>query len=102
MIVNKTHATGTAPARRNRFAASAKLALAAGAIAAGAIALTPAVANATPIHARPALGEDQGFCHFIGGTFTTEIFGGTTHSTCSLADGNHHLYYTDGDFTGSD
>jgi hypothetical protein len=49
------------------------------------------------------LADDQGFCRVIGGTFSTEIFGGQTHSTCSFtfADATHHLVYRDGVFDGS-
>jgi len=49
------------------------------------------------------LTDDQSFCRAIDGTFSTEIFGGQTHSTCTFtfADTTHHLVYRDGVFDGS-
>jgi hypothetical protein len=49
------------------------------------------------------LTADQNFCQGIGGTFTTEVFGGQTHSTCTftLADTTHQIRYHDGLFDGS-
>ena len=74
--------------------------IAGGAIAAAAlVGLTaPAAQAATP------LVIDQTFCQALDGNFTTEVFGGQTHSTCTftLADVTHHFYYENGRFTGSD
>jgi hypothetical protein len=71
-----------------------------GALAAAALVgmMAPAAQATTP------LAVDQTFCRAIGGSFTTEVFGGQTHSTCTfaLADDTHRLYYADGTFTGSD
>jgi hypothetical protein len=49
------------------------------------------------------LAADQSFCGAIGGTFSTDIFGGQTHSTCTFtfADTTHHLFYNDGVIDGS-
>jgi hypothetical protein len=40
----------------------------------------------------------------VGGTFTTEVLGAQTYRTCTftLADDTHHIWYSDGVFTGSD
>ncbi|MGX9792636.1 hypothetical protein [Mycobacterium sp. MMS18-G62] len=71
-----------------------------GAIASAAlVTLTaPAAQAVTPLAA------DQSFCQLIGGTFTTEVFGGQSHSTCTfnVATATHHLRYENGLFTGSD
>ena len=58
----------------------------------------PAAQAVTPLAA------DQVFCKTLGGTFTTGIFGGHTHSTCTftVAGDSHHLRYENGLFTGSD
>ncbi len=74
--------------------------VAGGAIAAAAfVGLTaPAAQAATP------LAIDQTFCQALSGNFTTEVFGGQTHSTCTftITDVTHHFYYENGLFTGSD
>jgi len=43
-------------------------------------------------------GGARNFCDVIGGSFTTELFGGQTHSTCMFGDGTHHFYYSNGEF----
>jgi hypothetical protein len=71
-----------------------------GVIAAAAlVGITAPAAQATA-----PLAVDQTFCQALRGSFTTEVFGGQTHSTCTFtfADDTHHLYYADGSFTGSD
>lgn len=71
-----------------------------GAFAAAAlVGLTAPAAQATT-----PLAVDQTFCQAIRGSFTTEVFGGQTHSTCTftIANDTHHLYYAGGSFTGSD
>jgi hypothetical protein len=63
------------------------------------IAVTaPAAQAVTPLAA------DQVFCKTLGGTFTTDVFGGQTRSTCTftLAGATHYLHYQNGLFTGSD
>jgi hypothetical protein len=72
--------------------------LAAGAITVGAIV----TATAPMAQAESSLARDQNLCNVIGGTFTTEIFGGQTHSTCTFANGYHHLYYANGEFRSAD
>jgi hypothetical protein len=42
------------------------------------------------------------FCDVIGGSFTTEVFGGQTNSTCTFGDGVHHFYYSNGEFRSAD
>jgi hypothetical protein len=72
-----------------------------GAIAAAAlVTLTAAAAQATTT----PLAVDQTFCQALRGSFTSEVFGGQTNSTCTftVADGTHHLHYENGLFTGSD
>ena len=71
-----------------------------GAVAAAALAaLTAPSAQATT-----PLAVDQTICNALRGSFTTEVFGGQTHSTCTfvLANATHHLHYENGQFTGSD
>jgi hypothetical protein len=72
--------------------------VAAGAVTAGAmLTLTAPAAQA---HTPLAAAHD--FCDVIGGCFTTEVFGGQTHSTCTLGDGAHHFYYSNGEFRSAD
>jgi hypothetical protein len=71
----------------------------------GAAAAAVLVAMSAPVaQAVTPLAADQFVCDTLGGTFTTEVFGGQTHSTCTftLANGTHHLHYENGLFTGSD
>ena len=77
-------------------------AIAAGTMAAGA--LSAALTMTAPTASAHTLGDDQRFCTVIDGTFTTEVFGGQTHSTCTftVGDDTHHFYYSDGEFTGAD
>jgi hypothetical protein len=42
------------------------------------------------------------FRDVIGGSFTTEVFGGQTHSTCTFGNGEHHFYCSDGEFRNAD
>ena len=58
----------------------------------------PAAQAVTPLAA------DQVVCKTLGGTFTTEVFGGQTRSTCTftVAGDTHRLHYENGLFTGSD
>jgi hypothetical protein len=74
-------------------------------IGGGAVAAAALVGIAAPAaQATTPLALDQTFCQALRGSFTTEVFGGQTHSTCTftIADDTHHLYYSDGSFTGSD
>ena len=74
-------------------------------IGGGAVATAALVGMMAPAaQATTPLAVDQTFCQAIGGSFTTDVFGGQTHSTCTftLAHDTHHLYYADGTFTGSD
>ena len=71
----------------------------------GAAAVAALVAVTAPTaQAVTPLAADQIVCNTLSGTFTTEVFGGQTHSTCTftLAGGTHHLFYKNGLFTGSD
>jgi hypothetical protein len=58
----------------------------------------PAARAGTPLAAA------QSLCDVVGGTFATEVFGGQSHSTCTLTlrDGVHRIHYTEGLVTGSD
>ena len=73
-------------------------------IAGGAVAIGATLAMTAPAASAHTLNDDQRFCEIVDGTFTTEVFGGQTHSTCAFAigDDTHHFYYEDGRFTGSD
>ena len=59
--------------------------------------------TAPVVQAETHLADDQSFWQAIGGTFSTEIFGGQTNSTCTfrLFDTTHHIFYRDGLFDGS-
>ena len=74
-------------------------------ISAGAVAAAALVGMTSPAaQATTPLAVDQTFCQAIRGSFSTDVFGGQTHSTCTFtfADVTHHLFYADGSFTGSD
>ena len=73
-------------------------------IGGSAVAAAALVGSTAPAaQATTPLALDQTFCQAIGGSFTTDVFGGQTHSACTftIADGTHHLYYANGSFTGS-
>lgn len=60
------------------------------------------VLTASAAQAQTLLGAAHDFCDVIGGSFTTEVFGGQTQSTCTYGDGAHHFYYSNGEFRSAD
>ena len=72
-------------------------------IGAGAVTIGALLLSAPAAQAGTDLGADQHLCKALDGTFVTEVFGGQTHSTCTfdIVGYQHHLYYTDGQFSSS-
>lgn len=72
-------------------------------VATGAITVGALLTLTAPTaQARTPLATAHDFCEVIGGSFTTEVFGGQTQSTCTFADGAHHFYYSNGELRSAD
>jgi len=67
-----------------------------------ATAATMLTLTAPAAQAHTPLAAAHDFCDVIGGSFTTEVFGGQTNSTCTFGDGAHHFYYSNGEFSSAD
>jgi hypothetical protein len=72
-------------------------------VAAGVVtAATMLTLTAPAAQAHTPLAAAHDFCDVIGGSFTTEVFGGPSNSTCTFGDGTHHFYYSNGEFRSAD
>jgi hypothetical protein len=71
-------------------------------VVAGAAAGAILTLSAPAAQAETPSAAAHDFCNVIGGSFTTAVFGGQTHSTCTFSDAAHHLYYSNGEYRGAD